>query len=360
MAGSPPVLTNPIWNNGQFQFALNGQTNVSYILESSTDLLTWTAAITNSDSPATRLVSLPASGSQGFWRVARVPGPLFVTAIAAWGSVTLGGSDWVDSFDSADPNFSTNGQYDPAKRKAGGDIASGTNISGAVAVGNVQVAGIVRTAPGGSVTLGPNGGVGSIAYLNNPVYNGTVEPGYVRDDFNEPFPDPRLPNPFGLPLQPGPAPGVVNGTVYTYVLGQGDYRIGGNLSLGAGQSMIVTGKARIHIVGSTTLAVAASITIATNASLELYGGGNVSLGGNGIINATGLANNVSLTALRTCVSVSYSGTARFVGTIYAPFSAVSISGTADAIGAIVGRTFTLGGTMGFHFDENLKRSGPFF
>jgi hypothetical protein len=43
-----------------------------------------------------------------------------------------------------------------------------------------------------------------------------------------------------------------------------------------------------------------------------------------------------------------------VGTVYAPYAAVSISGTADAIGAIVGKTFTLGGTMGLHYDESLK------
>jgi hypothetical protein len=356
MPASPIVLSNPIWNSAQFQFVLNGQTNVSYILESSADLRIWTAVITNSDSQATRLVSLPASGSHGFWRVARVPGPLFVNAIAAWGSVTLGGADWVDGFDSADPNFSTNGQYDPAKRKAGGDIASATNSPGAVAVGNVQVAGMVHTAPGGSVTVGPNGGVGSIAYLNNPVYDGTIEPGYVRDDFNESFPDPRLPNPFGS-LPPGP--GVVNGTVYTYVLGEGDYRLG-SLSLGIGQSMIITGKARIHITGTTTVSITASITIATNASVEWYAQSTVNIGGNGVVNVGGRAKDFSLIGLRTCGTITYNGTARFVGTVYAPFSAVSISGTADAIGAIVGRTFTLAGTMGFHFDENLKRSGPFF
>jgi hypothetical protein len=39
---------------------------------------------------------------------------------------------------------------------------------------------------------------------------------------------------------------------------------------------------------------------------------------------------------------------------------VTLTGTLDAFGAIVGRAVTFTGTMGFHFDESLKSAGPFY
>jgi hypothetical protein len=36
-----PVLTNATWSGDQFQFTLLGETNVSYILESSSNLRAW-------------------------------------------------------------------------------------------------------------------------------------------------------------------------------------------------------------------------------------------------------------------------------------------------------------------------------
>src|SRR5437879_7823054 len=45
------------------------------------------------------------------------PGALVVRS-----GVSFGGTLWVDSFDSADPAFSTGGRYDPAKFRANGDL----------------------------------------------------------------------------------------------------------------------------------------------------------------------------------------------------------------------------------------------
>jgi hypothetical protein len=358
LAATPPTLSNPAWTGGQFQFVLNGQTNVSYIIESSADLNTWTAVLTNNDSFTTRLITFPATGSVGFWRVSRVPGPLFANAIAVRGLVDLGGSGWVDSFDSADPNFSTDGRYDPAKRKAGGDIASALGTNGSIILGSTQVAGVVHTEPGGIVTLGPNGGVGSLAWLNNPSTAGMIEPGYVREDMNLSFPNPviRMPG----PLHPGPSSGIVNGVAYTYVLGNGNYRRIGDLTLASAQSMIVTGKAVIYVTSRTTVTASGSIIIATNASVIWYGGGDFSIAGQGIINSSSMATNVTLIGLSTCTSLTYSGSSPFIGTIYTPTADVRMTGADHAVGAVAGKTFKITGTLDFHFDENLKRDGPFF
>ena len=66
-----------------------------------------------------------------------------------------------DSYDSADPNYSTNGLYTPLRRKANGDVVTGGLV---LNVGNANVRGHVRTAPGGWVTWSNNVSVGD---LNN-------------------------------------------------------------------------------------------------------------------------------------------------------------------------------------------------
>jgi hypothetical protein len=356
-----PVLTNATWSGNQFQFTLLGETNVSYILQSSADLRTWTPALTNSDLHATRTVIVPAAGPQTFWRVRPVPGPAFEHAILARGSITLGGTGLIDSFDSADANYSDpNGHYDPSKAKAGGHIATGMRTPSAVNVGSMRVAGTVSTGPGGTVMLSPNGGVGSFAWLANPVNAGLVEPDYLQTIAGAFLPYANLPYDFVPNFLPQnvlipPAPG---GTNYTYaVTTDGDYRAG-NFSLGIGQKMLIAARCRIHIIGSTTVSSSAYILMGTNASVEFYCMGRVDIQGQGVINAGGYAKDFSINVL-TSQPVNYGGQARFVGTIYAPLSSVTLVGTADAIGAIVCNSFNLNGSMGIHFDENLKRVGPF-
>ena len=68
-----------------------------------------------------------------------------------------------DSFDSSDANFSTGGLYDPAKRKANGDVAS---TEGLLSVGNAKVMGTLFTGPEGSYSLGANGSVGDIGWVS--------------------------------------------------------------------------------------------------------------------------------------------------------------------------------------------------
>jgi hypothetical protein len=70
--------------------------------------------------------------------------------------------------------------------------------------------------------------------------------------------------------------------------------------------------------------------------------------------------NMSIIGLLTCISLSYFGSAPFVGTIYAPSADVRMAGSDHAVGAVVGNTFKIIGGLQFHFDENLKRAGPFF
>jgi hypothetical protein len=63
-----PVLSAPVHTPGQFQFTLNGEANVTYIIQASTNLQSWLPATTNTSSSATRVIMLPAPGKQSFYR----------------------------------------------------------------------------------------------------------------------------------------------------------------------------------------------------------------------------------------------------------------------------------------------------
>jgi len=356
-----PVLTNAILSGNQLQFTLHCESNIAYILAASTNLRTWTWAITNSDSHTTRTVIVPATSSQTFWHVRPVPGPVFEHAILARGSVNLSGSGIIDSFNSTNVLESTAGQYDPAKATDRATVATTSRTTTALTVGNMSVYGSVMTGPGATGTVGPNGSVGSTAFNLSPANKGRIEPGHIHNDFRALLPAASLPRDFApifLPLNVfyPPTPG---GTNYRYaILSDGDYR-GTSISLRDGEKMLINARARLHLVSSTTVSGTGYILFGPNASIEWYSSGSVNIGGGGCISNSGNPTNFSIISF-TSAPISYSGGAPFIGTIYAPFAPVTLSGTNDAIGAIVCTNFTLTGSMGLHFDESLKSGGPFF
>jgi len=281
----------------------------------------------------------------------------FPAAVLTRGLINLGGSGRIDSFNSTNSAESTLGRYDPLKATDRAIVGTTLRTPGCVAVGNMQIYGSVATGPGGTVTLGPNGGVGSKAFNSIPANRGKIEAGHWLNDANYFIPPATFPNDFG-PIQPlggGMYPPVLGGTNYKYILYDGDYRTA-SISLGNGERMLVLGRARIHVTGPTQVSAPnAYVLIAPDASVEWYAGSSVTFGGGGTLNSGGYAINFSIIAL-TAAPVGYSGSATFVGTIYAPLSAVTVTGTSDAVGAICSASFTLSGTMGIHFDEALRGS----
>src|SRR5947208_1713219 len=85
-AATGPILSAPIHSGSQFQFTLLGETNVPYILQSSTNLQEWFAVATNVDLNPIRTVVLNATYTTTAYR-AVVATPLFAVAISASGSV---------------------------------------------------------------------------------------------------------------------------------------------------------------------------------------------------------------------------------------------------------------------------------
>jgi len=305
---------------------------------------------------ATGAVTIPTLGATvtRTVKVTTTTGSTFRGAMAARVSVDLKGNTIeTDSFDSNDPNYSTEGLYDPAKRKANGDIAT---TDGIINVQNANVMGTLYTGPNGSYSIGAGGSVGDLTW----VLGGTdgLQPGHYKNDFNMDFPDVLPPYSTGLP----PAGKDIGGTNYTWVLGNRNYLYdaAGGAKLQTGDNVLVVGRARLYVTSDFIMSGGAVITILTGASLELYVGGaktditTVNNAGNcGTFTYYGLPGNTSITL---------SGNNLFLGTIYAPSANFTLGGggstTVDFQGACVVRTVGMNGHFKFHFDENLRRKGP--
>jgi len=82
---------------------------------------------------------------------------LFAVAMAAVKVINLNGKGVAtDSFDSADPNYSDNGQYPMGqvnKTKANGDVVTPHTIIDTLNVGNATVKGVVKTGPNGTISI---------------------------------------------------------------------------------------------------------------------------------------------------------------------------------------------------------------
>jgi hypothetical protein len=287
-------------------------------------------------------------------RVTAGAGGIFRGAMAARVNVDLKGNNIAtDSFDSSDPAASTNGRYDPAKRKAAGDIAT---TGGIINVQNADVMGTLYSGPAGSYTIGSQGTVGDVAWVTGGSLG--IQPGHYKNDYNMDFPDVAPPYQTGF----SPASGTLDGTNYTWVLSTGNYIVTdpNGVSFNNNDSVLVTGFARVYVTASFIMGGKSQITIAPGASLQLYvAGANTSIG---TINNAGNCSSFNYFGLPGNTTIALSGNDAFMGTIYAPYADLSLSGggsdSLDYQGAIAVRSIGMNGHFNFHFDENLKRNGP--
>jgi len=113
---------------------------------------------------------------------------IFTKGMVAKDTIDLNGNNiTANSFDSMDPNYSTNGKYDDTKFKDNGDIAVNASLTNSLLTGNANIYGHVSTGPGGTVSIGPNGAVGSTNWHNSGADG--IESGWSKDDMNVSFPD---------------------------------------------------------------------------------------------------------------------------------------------------------------------------
>lgn len=100
--------------------------------------------------------------------------------------VSMNGNTKVDSFDSTDPNYSTNGRY-PAETAKQRDKAFVGSILGDITTGNGKIYGEVATGPGGDAT----GNVGDKSW--HASHSG-IQSGHERNDLGAEIPEVEIPS----------------------------------------------------------------------------------------------------------------------------------------------------------------------
>jgi hypothetical protein len=256
---------------------------------------------------------------------------LFQWAIFSDGLIDLKGNNAsTNSYDSSNPAYSTNGQYDPNKALMNGSVGTNGTV---INVGNADIMGDAATGPGGTVNI---------------KNNGTVS-GVIRDDTRVDLPPAELPTDFtGVSI---PA---INGTT---TLTAGDYVVP-SINLSGQSQLYLEGNVRIHVTGNVSVSGQGQINSSNTSNVALYiGGPSASIGGNGIINS-GTPGQFQIYGLPSLTSISLGGNGALSATVYAPNAALTIVGNGDISGSLAAKSVTLTGNASVHFDEALLQSGP--
>ena len=283
--------------------------------------------------------------------------PAFTKAIATKGKVDLNGQGAVDSFDSSNTNYSTGGQYDSSKRKSNATVVTNSKGNPAIDVGNGHIYGKTDNGPGG--TVGYNGG-GTVGDATWSASNSGIETGYSSSDMNATYPDQSAPAGSSSWTSLSLTAYLYGLTLYDYMIANQNRIYSGDFRMGSHDNMVIVGNATLYITGNFTLQSGSYIYIAPGASLTIYvGGSTTKVNGQGIINGTGQAANFSYIGLPNNTTITYAGSADFIGTVNAPEADMTITGGASMVGAAILNTFTSkSSNAGFHYDEGIIKQGP--
>jgi hypothetical protein len=268
--------------------------------------------------------------------------------VVAKGPIKMNGGGYIDSFDSSDPAYSSNGLYTISKRSDQALVGTLSSDKPAINTGSGYIYGKAATGPGGTVV----GTVGDGSWISDPANNGTVRSGYAANDFNMAIPDVSVPFTGGNLVPAWPSSKTVTLT--------GDYKHTGNFSINGGEKLLVAGNVRLHVTGDFMTSGFGSVEILPGGSLELYIGGKAVIAGVGVVNGMQSAAQCAIYGLPTCTSIAYNGSAGFIGQVYAPQAAFTFNGNDDASGSFTANSIVINGSVGIHFDQALGRpAGPY-
>ena len=292
--------------------------------------------------------------------------PLFNFALAALQTINMNGNNIkTDSFDSSDPSYSNpDGTYNQSLNKDGGDVVSNYTNSVVINVGNADIMGHVKTGPGGTISVGANGSVGSESWVEGG--NTGVEDGWTSSDMNVDFPNVPSPDTIypGATWTPSlPLNATVDGIIYNNAVtasGTHYYKVSSlddKIYIGTNANVV------IWVTGSSSFSGQDKITIASEgASLTIYTAGSFSVSGTAELNnLSQKAENFYLFGLPTCTSISLSGNGAFTGVVYAPQASLSMGGGGnnnyDFVGSALAKSVSMNGHFNFHYDEALRATG---
>lgn len=271
--------------------------------------------------------------------VAQTPSPFIPIGIEAT-NITFGGTFGADSFDSSNPLYSTNGNYDRSKATALVTIA--TPGLGFRIAGNSHIRGYVATGPGGSV------GISGSAFVGDETFAGRgIQPGHQTNNFTATFPPVYAPFTNTTPNVHIPTNGTVNGTDYTYVLTGGNYFTSNLDSAAYGKTLYVASNSTLFVTGNVDLSTVVFNTN-SNPRLDVYISAPAVTFSPDVVGGT--PPQFWVYGLPSCTSMTLVAHSMFSGVIYAPQVNLRATGSASFCGAIVAATFSCLGNFDFHWD----------
>jgi len=218
-------------------------------------------------------------------------------------AVSLNGVARIDSYSSAAGPYSAATAGDKAVVVSNGNI----NLSG-----NPAIRGEAHPGPGGSIN-GAASVTGSTAplgtFLNFPMPE-------VDSAYNN--------GPISSMLRSGGKDLILDGNK-TYTIPTGTYAV---------RNLTLAGTARLRISGA--------VTIYVSGDLSISGGLEVVTGRPGDF-------RIRMTSANTTAAIG--GNSALYADLYAPGSTVTVSGTGDFYGTVVGKTLSVSGRAGIHYDE---------
>ena len=285
----------------------------------------------------TRTIELMASPATNFPYV--MP---FLMRRAIW----MNGNAWIDSFDSSNPLYSTNSQYDWAKHRNNGDIASNvngslSNLNGSFVYGNAS----------------SNGGVIS----NTQNVQGTVTNNYQTTIAEIPAPSWGTIQASPTTLKNAGTSTLVGGTVGSPKNYKVDQLTLNNFDVltfdthAAGEESYLN----IWVTGKVVLAGQSSIVQKPGVHVTFYCDDDASFTGNGYANLNNTADTLQIFGIsgsggNGAHTMKIAGIGNFVGLVNAPTYYIDIVGNGSFVGCVIGYDAKLSGNGGFHYDENLK------
>jgi Tfp pilus assembly protein PilX len=141
-------------------------------------------------------------------------------------------------------------------------------------------------------------------------------------------------------------------------LNGGEYRIA-SLSMVNKQKLTIKGDVTLFVDGDIKITAQSQVFIEKGASLTIIqGGGSLTVNGGADVNTnggvgvgSGLPADFTIKSKTTNAKIN--GTSSFFGVVYAPGADITLNGTADYHGSVVGKTIKPTGTAKFHYDEDL-------
>jgi Flp pilus assembly protein TadG len=229
------------------------------------------------------------------------------TGVVGMGSVTMSGNAFIDSYNS------NNGAYSAGSATSNGDVQSNGAIT--LAGGNT-IYGDASPGPGFAAT----GGVvtGSRAPLTSTVSYPAASAGTYSTNNS-------------------------NANVASHI-SNGDFNLSGSNS--------ATMPAGVYYFNDFTMSGSSTVTV--TGPTTIYVTGTTSISGS-VVNISGTPSNLQFIVIGSH-SVTLSGSSAFIWELYAPQSPVTLSGSAQIFGSVIGGSIRISGGS-IHYDQALGSSG---